>query len=282
MVPLWGNQVEQNSVGLVDVIKMRRFFKSLNWELIGKILVADLAFFFSFYYAFLLANEHIFVKLSDSLQGRTMEQVQSLILSSPEQAQQILLSLKSSLVIFIVVNLVLAIAFFMFYSYTRSFIWNNLRNKKFKNNFKWNGLNLALFIPLLGYILVCFFIGLFLKYIYRSFTNDIVFTILNASINLIFIMIFILYLFIVYYVFTDKNKVWNSIGESFNLIKLKWSKLWVMFLYVIAVIVVVNLFLYLVGSKILLGYPTAFSVINSLSLFLIFTWMRIYLVKTIS
>ena len=98
----------------------------------------------------------------------------------------------------------------------------------------------------------------------------------------IFIMIFILYLFIVYYVFTDKNKVWNSIGESFNLIKLKWSKLWVMFLYVIAVIVVVNLFLYLVGSKILLGYPTAFSVINSLSLFLIFTWMRIYLVKTIS
>jgi len=216
-------------------------------------------------------------------QGRTAEQLQQMILSmQSEQMQAYLSSLKSFVLVFALGMIIILVGGLFLYSLSRSLIWNRLLEKKFskKRYWKWNLLNLVLIIPIIVYLLVFGLVRVILGYVVSLFGSQIVLNIFYSLVSLIFLFALVIFVFLVYYSFAGKYKVWESIGEAFRLIKMKWKRIWPVFLLVLGTAIVVSLILWPIGR--LLVYQQAVLVGINLAVSLLFiAWMRIYVFKMV-
>ena len=203
--------------------------------------------------------------------------------ASPEQLLPVMEQLKSFLLYSIFISGFLLTILFFAYSYSRALIWDELLDKKQAKNtmWKWSKLNLALLLLLLVYsaivLLVLFVFGLF----FNSINNPNITIFLNNLIAAILQLFFILFLFVTYNNFVSNLKVWNSIKLSFISIKSKkFAKVFSFALITVALIYAIRWSLRkLVLTKISIVYPWAETATDLIFVLLLFSWLRIVLLK---
>ncbi len=215
--------------------------------------------------------------------GQPIEQVKaSLLQATPEAAQIFLTNVKLWVVLMLGGSILIFLLSLFLLSYTQSAVWHTLLNQKFKWKkpyWRWNGITLVLLIILSLY--------LFLYGMIRILTNPLAalagdngYIIITNIITGIFMYAFLTFIFLTYYSFMQKQKVWESIGHAFSIIKAKFSSLSLFFLFVLITGVILSLALYYLQQK-LYWYPTLSVVLNVLIFILFYAWMRFYVLKTI-
>jgi hypothetical protein len=276
---------------------LKNYFKSFSfkrkfWEIfaIDFVTISIIYFFFALFANYLNKNMAILTS------GQTPEQLQALLSSaSPEQLLPFLTQLKSFMLTFLLgIAFLLIISLFLF-SFSRALIWNKLHHRKLtkKTYWRWNGLNLALLFPLFLLLLIVVIVKLIFNIIFSkifvlfpSFAvthpqfMQIIQLILHNTVNFFLALLLLVVIFFTYYLFTDKYKVWLSIGESFNFVKVKWSRIWRMLLLSLSTAIILTLII-LPLRKLLLPYQFTYFIINvCISLFYL-AWLRIYLLRTV-
>ncbi|GAF84563.1 unnamed protein product [marine sediment metagenome] len=216
-------------------------------------------------------------------QGKTTEQLQQMLLSmDPGQAEAFLSNIKGFVITFVLGLIVILVGGLLLYSLSRKLIWDYLLEKKFnkKTYWRWNLLNLALIIPLLIYFFAFGLVRLILGYLVSLFKSQVVSAVFYDLVNLFFLFILVIFVFLVYYFFTEKYKVWESIGSAFNLIKTKWKDIQPMFLLIVGTAVVLSVVLWPIGK--LFAYQQGVLIgINIVVSLLFIAWMRIYVLRSI-
>ncbi len=261
---------------------LEQYLQSFQQKKILPVFLIDFFFYgLLFLLAFLYAT---FLRAkSSALAGiQSAEQLQQMLLSSPEQAQLFLDSLKSFMLIFVAGAIVLLAFLILGYSYTRKMVWNYLRQKKSGKFGKWILLNFVLLAVLVLYLVIVFIVRLILNYLLSLISQPAVSQFLSSLLALASLLLFLAFVFLVYCLFAGKYKVWESIGDTFSLIKTRGKELWKFFLLVLATGTIINLLLSLVPGRIgyFFAHPLAFSLLST-GLFLLFlAWMQVYLVKT--
>ncbi|MDO8656929.1 MAG: hypothetical protein Q7K45_06855 [Nanoarchaeota archaeon] len=227
--------------------------------------------------------------------GRTPEQIQQLIATTPEQALPFLEGLKSFLLVSIGTLLLLAIITFLLFSLEQAFIWNTLQQKKVtsKTYWRWNLLYLGLIIPLLLYGLGAGIVKLVTSSLLRVLGNlnpsfyfqnaalvDGIILALNNAVSFILVLFALLIIFLICSTFTEKYKVWSSISEGLSKLKPRWSVWWRMVLLMTATAIIIT-FIVIPLRNALFIYPFLESVLNVVVSFLFLAWMRIYVVSAL-
>ena len=112
-----------------------------------------------------------------------------------------------------------------------------------------------------------------------SFTSQKAALIFTKSINAFFVLLFTVFVFLAYYSFANKNKVWESVGNTFHLIKKHCSKLWKMFLFIVFTGLIISIISFYIEKQLFLQ-PLWITTSVSIGILLLFlSWMRLYLVK---
>lgn len=227
--------------------------------------------------------------------GRTPEEIQQLLATAPEQALPFLEGLKSFLLVSLGSAVLLALLTFLLLSLEQAFIWNTLHQKKLslKTYWRWNLLHLGLIIPVLLYGLGAAILKLVTSGIFRFLGNlspalylqnaaliDGIILVLNNAVSFILVLFALLLLFLIYYTFTEKYKVWQSIGEGLSKLKPHWPRWWRMVLLMAATAVIVT-FIMIPMRKLLFLYPFWESALNFAVSFLFLAWMRLYVVAAL-
>jgi hypothetical protein len=267
-------------------------FDSFYW----KTFLYDFSFFAVLLLFFYLTNAILQSKLSKIMGGKTTEQLQQSLLNSPEATLPIMQQLLGYLVVTIVILLIFCVSAFLVYALIRAKIWNTLQHKSFtkKKYWKWNVLNLALVIPSLIYLLFYLFVktvfsgvlDFLLKinsdfYFQHPYLMESISLSLNGIATFILLLLWIVIVFLTYYSFTQKYKVWESIGESFHLLKKHWSRLWKLLLLTTLTALLLTLVLWPIKS-LLANQTFVLTLLNLITSVLYLAWFRIYLVKTIA
>lgn len=91
-------------------------------------------------------------------------------------------------------------------------------------------------------------------------------------------LFFLIFVFLVYFSFAERYKVWESIGKGFGLVKAKWKRLWKLWLLALGTAAVVTLVLLPVRG---LFYGYGLTVLNLVVSLLFLAWMRVYLFKMV-
>ncbi len=216
-------------------------------------------------------------------QGKTTEQLQQMLLSmDPGLAQAFLSNLKGFVITFALGLIVILVGGLLLYSLSRKLIWDYLLGKEFnkKTYWRWNLLNLVLIVPIIIYLFAFGLVRLVLGYGVSLFKSQIVLDVFYNLANLFLLFILIVFIFLVYYNFAKEYKVWESVGKAFHLIKIKWKRIWPMFLLVLGTAVVLSLILWPVGR--LFAYQTSVLMGVNIAISLLFlAWMRIYVFRTV-
>ena len=210
------------------------------------------------------------------LDGRSVEEMKVLLMSSVEISKAFLSNLQLFIFLFVIGGILILTLTIMIISYSRSLVWSNLLHKKLKWK-RWNGLTIVLILLMLLYIIAFAFIRIVLNLVPFT-TNQNVYTIYAQVISSLFIIIFLLFTLIANYSFAQKQKVWESIGNTFHIIKTQWSKLWKTSLILITISVVLGILQFLLQKVLPLQLMPLLSIII---LLLFIFWARIYLVKRI-
>lgn len=230
------------------------------------------------------------------LQGRTAAELQQMMLSlNQEQLAPFLTSLKWFLITSLVGLVILLVGSVLLFSYSHARIWNYLQGKKVtaKNYWRWNLLNLSLFVPFLlflGALLIVKVMMMLLLSVPQKIMP--VFYLANRSlmenIRLIadkaalfyIVVLFIVIIFLIYNHFAKSYKAWDSIGAGFSVFKKQWKKiLWlVLFALVSALIATVIL---LPIRKVLIFYPFYSALLNIAVAALFLAWLRMYVFKVV-
>lgn len=264
---------------------LTQFIQSFKDKKILPIFLVDIVFFGVISALFYYFGEKIKEKSAAFTGFTSAEQLQQAILSSPEQAEILLTTMKSFILTFLIGLIILLALLVLGFALSRAWIWNYLLGKKLhrKNYWRWNLLVLTLIIPLVLYLFASLVVRGILSYLFSFLNNVTVLQLLNNLIVFVLILFFFVFVFIVYYLFTSQYRVWQSIGDTFNFIKIKWGKLWKFFLFVLATGLVVNVILVFIPKLITYFFihPTTFSLLNTGIFLLFLAWMRVYLVKTI-
>lgn len=257
--------------------------------------IIDLIFFGAVGLAFSKFGQYLQNRSLELMAGRTPQQLQQLIATAPEQALPFLEGLKSFLLISVSSIMLLVLLTFLLISLEQAFIWNMLHQKKLtsKTYWRWNLLHLSLIIPILIYGLGAGIVKLVTSAIFRFIGNlsptlylqnaaliEAIILILNNAVKFILVLFALLLLFLIYSTFTEKYKVWNSIGEGLSKLKPQWPQWWRMILLMAATAVIVTLIV-IPLQKALFLYPFAESVINFMVSFLFLNWMRLYVVAAL-
>ncbi|PIZ50790.1 hypothetical protein COY27_05735 [Candidatus Woesearchaeota archaeon CG_4_10_14_0_2_um_filter_33_13] len=272
----------------LDSFKVKKQF----WQ----IFLIDFIFFSVIGIVYYTFSNYLQNRSFQVLGGKTSAELQNLLTTStPEKLLPFLTELKSFLFFSLVMILIIVILSFLYFSYTRALIWNHLENKKLnkKTYWRWNLLNLSLIFPLLSYIIVATIITfitswLFSKVItisptfyvtYQSIMEGVT-ILLNGIVSFFLVLFFLIILFFTYKSFTQKYRIWESIGHSFQMIKQNWSKLWKFLLQAIGTALLLTLIMW--PLRTLYASNFFFSVtINMIISLLYLAWFRIYLLKTI-
>jgi len=195
---------------------------------------ADFLFFGFFMILFSWFNSAVQSQSMIVMQGKTAEQIKEMIASSAVESAPFMHNLTSFLIFVIAGIILLSVLTFLAFSLTQAGIWNQLLGKKLsgKNYWKWNLLHLTLVIPLLFYLVIFlvlklifgsvfkFIISLFSTFYFQhiSFMSSLLST-LNNMVTFYLLVTLFLFIFLIYYRFTQEYKVWFSIGEGFALFK---------------------------------------------------------------
>ena len=258
----------------------KRYFTTLLIDGGFVLLIAGL--FFSF-------SSLVSAKSQGILQGKAPEQLQQYLLSaSPEQLQSVYGSLQAFLFTSIGGIIILSLATLFLCSLARALIWNLLIKKKLTKQtyWRWNLLNLALIIPLVGflvgYVVVKFVLVLIVGFIT---SNPAPGEIIAMLINIVFIVFVLNFFFLTYYGFVRRYKVWESIGQGFEELKNKFGSLYKMMSLQVITVIIISVAISLIlkyGGKLFLLPASTGSVVNVVMSLLIVAWIRIYTFKAVS
>ena len=269
----------------IDSFKVKKVF----WVT----FLTDLIFFGAVGLIFSQFSTYLQNRSIEIMAGRTPEQIQQLILSAPEQALPFLEQLKSFLFVSVGTLALLVILTFLLFSLEQAFIWNTLQQKKVtsKTYWRWNLLHLGLIIPLLLYGLGAGIVKLGTSSLFQWLGNlnpafyfqnaalvDEIILILNTAVSFILVLFVLLILFLIYYTFTEKYKVWGSIGEGLSKLKPQWSRWWRMIMLMVMTAVIVTAIAIPV-RQVLFLYPLWESILNFTVSILFLSWVRTYVIS---
>jgi hypothetical protein len=247
-----------------------------NYKLITKVLLYDLLFWL----ATLAGFSALFFNLSKKIAqfGATPQELQNIILQDPVKAQEIFAQLSSFLLTFSVGIIFILIGTLLLYSYTRKKIWNTISKHKTKYK-RWNGVNLLL--PIIYIILAILFalIMLIVRLITTKLSIQIILFI-NNLVLILFVIFLLIFTFLIYYNFNKSYKVFKAIGDTFNLIKVRWYRLWRAALLITATTIIFSI-LQSFLKKQLIFHQTIYIIIAALLFLLFIAWARVYLIQTI-
>lgn len=248
------------------------------------IFLVDVLFMGIVYLLFTSFNWYLDGKMGALSAGKGPEQIQQMMLAmGPEQLQAFMGNLTYFLVFFLVGLVLLVGLTWSLLSLSRGLIWNKLLGRKLtrKNYWRWNWLNLALIVPLVGYLMVGGAVKLVLLFVFKMISSNLVFLeIANALTGLLIGLLFLVFLFSVYYSFTIKYRVWESIGEAFHLLKTRWKRIWPALLLVWLTSLVMALVLWPI-SKLFVYRPQILFGINIGISLLFLSWMRVYFFRAV-
>lgn len=212
-----------------------------------------------------------------ALGATSTEQLQQLLLSQPEQAQDIVLQLRSYVLFFLIGGLLFLLVTLALSSLSQALIWNILTRRKLslKSYGKWNLFHLALLIPLLFILLLYLIIRIGINTLLPLIvTNQNVYAIGSQFITALFGVFFLLWYFSSCYSFTATNNVWESLGKSFSLMKDQFFSL---FTFSLLTIILLALLLLPFQNYFFL-YPQRGLYVQGAVFLLFLAWMRVYLV----
>jgi len=261
---------------------MKHYLNSFKDKRILPTLTVDLIFVTIIYFLFTFFSGYL-NKISLTLTaGQTIEQLQQLMLTAPQQAEQILSQYLHFAIIVIITFILLLIVTLLLCSLARAVIWNYLLKKKLthKKYWKWVLLNVIIIVPFILYLIVAVIIKLLLNQLIFLIKNQALANFFNSIVLFIIILIFVIYLFLTYYSFTKNHQIWESLGSAFSLIKSNWNGLWKMTLWVILTAIVLGLILTFILNY-LISNPALITIINLLFSLIYLAWVRIYLFRII-
>jgi len=235
-------------------------------------------------------------KATDVMQGKTPNEIQEILLKATAEQSLAYVTELQYFVIFAVVGIFLLLLFsFLTFGLTQALIWHHLLEKKFefKKHWRWDALHVVLFIPALFYVL-CYVIVAFIAALlingfwqvfstfyfqYTSFADGLQ-SFVSGMIQFCFIVFGGILLFLIYYTFTKEYKVWKSIGDTFSLIKSKWKRLVVVFLFSVLTSSVLALIM-LPLRRMLENFSVIAMALDLAVIVLFLAWLRIYLVSSL-
>lgn len=258
--------------------------------------LADLVTFSLIFVVFSWFTAYIQQKSVEVMQGKTLEELQQALSSSnPEQVLPLLSDIRSFLIGAVIGVVLLAVLSVFLFSLSRAVVWYHVNHKKVtrKTYWRWNLLNVSLFLPLLLFGLVFFIVK-----IAASMAVNLIFAlapiffsihskfaenfrlIFSGAVSFYLTVSFIVIVFMIYNSFAHNYKVWESLGKGFSAYRKNWRKLAVMVFFATVIALAVSLAGIVVKRSIF--SPTTLIIFN-LALGAVFlAWLRIYLLKTIS
>jgi len=214
--------------------------------------------------------------------GRTPEGLKAAMIAGTVEANQLLLSnVKMFVFVLILGGIFVLVASLFIVAWSRSRVWNNYLKQKFdwKKYLKWNPLILVVFLILFLYLLIYALTKLIINLIIST-VNTTVYLVINNVVNLIFVLIFFILSMLIFYSFTKKYAVWESVGNAFSLIKKNFKSISIMFGFMFITLLVINYLLNLLFTKIVFHQILMFVLGFIISLMLV-NWVRHYLVKVV-
>ncbi len=255
----------------------------------------DLIYFSIVITLFLRLGNYFQQKIYVLTGGRTTEEIQQLLSTSPDQLVPLLTQLKSLLIFFIGTILLSVLFTFLFYSFTQGRLWSYLLHKPFSLNhfWHWNLLHLVLIAPVLSYSVIAFMIKITWSFMVKSlitasptlyFQQSLLLNWLQQALNngmsFMLMVFFLLILFLTYYHFIQKDKAWAAIGEALHSLRVYWSSLWR--LQLLATVTGLILTAMIIPIRKFLIASPSWSLALDIIIFLLFlAWLRVYLVGTI-
>jgi len=214
--------------------------------------------------------------------GKSVDELKFLLLTGTEEGAKEFLSNITSFVYTLIAGLLVAVTIsLVLFSLSRNLIWSTILEQKFnlRKFWRWNLLNIVLIVFFAVYITLYLILRTVLNSFFK-FTTETKAVIYSNSLNAFFFLIFIIFLFLTYYIFSHKNKVWETIGATFHLMKVKFGLLSKTFIFIVTTGIILSLIIYFIkkSSVLLPSQTTMFVEIIILLLFL--AWARIYLVKS--
>jgi hypothetical protein len=259
----------------------------------GQVYLLDLICFGLIFLAFSLFGAYLQAQSAVLMNGMTLEQMQEFMATAmPEQLLPFTQALQSYLLMFVFGGILLLVGSLLFFSWCTALIWNHLQGKHLgrKTYWRWNLLHLAIILPMLGYALLVVVVKFIFNGVLRwLFTVSTTFylaheslltsiaTLVNGIVSFILMLLFLVWLFLVYYAFVEKYKVWSSIGEGFRQFRAQWSRLWRGMLWMLALSIILALLLMLIKKLPLLSWILI--LIQFLLSVAYFTWARKYVLQ---
>ncbi|MFH1682649.1 MAG: hypothetical protein ABIA37_02520 [Candidatus Woesearchaeota archaeon] len=243
-------------------------------------LLVDVVFWLLMAISVILFGSLLQKKAEALSNGQSPEQLQQMLLSmQPEQAQAFLSSLQGLVITFVIGAIIVVVGGLLLFSLSRKLIWDKLLGHKFdkKKYWRWNLLNLVLIIPLVIYAFVFGLLRLLFGYLFSLFKSQVILDAFYNLFNLAALLIFLMFIFLVYYSFSHKYKVWDSIGAAFGLFK---KKTWLMFLWALATAIVLSVVVWPI-AYLLRYHSTLLIILNGAISVLFIIWLRVYLFRTV-
>lgn len=256
----------------------------------------DLASLSLIIFSFIWFSSYTQRRSLELLQGRTTAELQQMMLSlNPEQLAPFLTSLKWFLVTSLVGLVILVVGSVFLFSYAQARTWNYLQGKKVahKNYWRWNLLNLSLFVPFLLFLGVLLIVKITMMlllnipprlmpvfYLTHSNLMENIRLIVDGAALFYMVVLFMVVIFLIYAHFVKSYNVWDSIGAGFSAFKKQWKRvlLLVLFATVSALIITVIL---LPIKKMLIFYPLYSTLLNVAVAAFFLAWLRMYVFKAV-
>jgi hypothetical protein len=198
---------------------------------------------------------------------------QQLLSISPEEAQDFVKNVQQFVVLFVLGLILIVAASLGIFSYSRQLIWQKRFNKK--QFWKWNALTLLLMVFTILYLAFYFIVRVVVNLLLRIQDQSLFFA-LQTTLSAIFLMAFLFFVFRLFKTFSQRRKVWESLGETFSSIKRDWNILWKKYLLAAVVGAGISVLLTMAEKEFYYKGPI-FNLVLSLAVFVIFFgWVRRY------
>ena len=253
--------------------------------------LTDLASLLIIILSFIWFSSYTQQRSLELLQGRSTAELQQMLLSlNPEQLAPFLSSLKWFLITSLAGLTLLVVASVFLFSYAQARTWNYLHGKKVtsKNYWRWNLLNLSLFVPLLlflGIILIVKIAAMVLLnippklmpvfYLTHSNLMENIRLMIEGAILFYMVVLFTVIVFFLCHHFVKSYKIWDSIGAGFSTFKKQWKKALLLVLFATASAVLATVIL-LPIKKALIFYPLYSTLLNIVMAAFFLAWLRWY------
>src|SRR3989344_1734166 len=256
----------------------------------------DLASLSLIIFSFIWFSSYTQRRSLELLQGRTTAELQQMMLSlNPEQLAPFLASLKWFLITSLAGLVILFIGSVFLFSYSHARIWNYLQGKKVssKNYWRWNLLNLSLFVPFLlflGVLLIVKIVMMLLLnippklmpvfYLTHSNLMENIRLVVDGAALFYVVLLFMVIVFLIYNHFVKSYKVWDSVGAGFSAFKKQWKKVLLLVLFATLSALLVTVIL-LPIKKMLIFYPLYSTLLNVVVAAFFLAWLRMYVFKAV-